>query len=159
MVADDGGMAWYTLAFRGALIVATVAALRWGDRTERSTAAMLLAAAILTAAGRATEIERFAHLSILPLTADLLLTAGLARLAIHRQAGWLIAMAAVQTVTTLAHLGKILRPDTFLMAYWLAASISSWPTLILLGWGIWKHRRGASITWAGSWDRGPPPPG
>jgi len=134
-------MAWYTLAFRSALIVAIVAAFRWGSRTERLTAI------------------RFRHVDPLPLATDLLLAAGLTMLAVRRQTGWLIAMAAVQMVTTLAHLSKLLNPQTFKTAYWLAASISSWPTLILLGWGIWKHRRGASITWAGSWDRGPPPPG
>lgn len=152
-------MAWYTLAFRSALIVAIVAAFRWGGRTERLTATMLLVATVLTALGRSTGAIRFRHVDPLPLATDLLLAAGLTMLAVRRQTGWLIAMAAVQMVTTLAHLSKLLNPQTFKTAYWLAASISSWPTLILLGWGIWKHRRGASITWAGSWDRGPPPPG
>lgn len=130
-----------TIIFRLLLLFTLLAALRWGGRPERQVAGLYILAATLSHLVRVTAGSDFTQFqsSIAALDASLLI--GLGAIALKVRRWWLLATAALQILTCLGHLAKMLDPATSTMGYFMMLVSSSYPSLILLSLGIVQRHR------------------
>lgn len=123
------------------LVLLGAAAARWGGPAEKVVAAMYLAAAIATAVARPAFASRYGSVEFTVFAVDLLLFVGLAFVAVRCGLWWTICASALQCLTLLAHLGKMLNPGLWRLGYQIMATWSAWPAVALLGLGIWMHAK------------------
>jgi hypothetical protein len=128
------------------LVSLCAAASRWGGRWEKVVAAMYLAAAVATVVARPAFESRYESVEMLVFAVDLLLFVGLAFVAVRCGLWWTICASALQCLTILAHLGKLLNPGLWRLGYQLMATWSAWPAVALLAVGIWMHGRRMPMT-------------
>ncbi len=129
------------LIFAFALASVAVAAWLRGGRAERQAAAMYVAAAVATALVRSRSPDRYLHLQVGVMVVDAALLLGLCLIVLREDRWWPIASAALQLVTMLGHVAKIIDPTIGRMAYFSTVVGSSVPSLILLIIGIANHAR------------------
>ena len=100
---------------------------------------------MFVAATVATEMSMsknmYEHAELMVFAVDMSLCAGLIWLGLEAGRRWLMLSAALQALTCLAHLGKLIEPRTFMLGYQLMAEASGYPTLALLAIGIWTQYR------------------
>jgi hypothetical protein len=75
------------------------------------------------------------------LAVDVALLAGLLVLASFADRFWPLWMSAMQAVAVLSHTAIALNPDVIPRGYWQAATLWSYPMLLLLAAATWSHRR------------------
>jgi hypothetical protein len=136
-------MSIYFLLFWSSLLLVSLAALRWGGGTEKSVAALYLFAALATALVRPSIAMRYREVEVSVFLIDLALLVGLAIVAVRAERWWPVCAAALQMLTILAHIGKAVNPMLWRYGYQLMAVWTAWPTVGLLAFGIWQHRRHA----------------
>lgn len=139
-------MPWWTLTFWTMLVAVAAYASARGGGVERSAAAMLLGAAIATVLVRSDAALRYSSIETGVLTVDALLLVGLIAVAVHSGRWWSIALATLQAVTLLGHLGKRLDPDLWRLGYAIMITAPAYPGLIALAIGTWQHRRAERTT-------------
>jgi len=116
-------------------------ALWRGGPPERLAAVIFLAAALASAALQSPEGARFKAIDPGVLTVDIAVLAGLMVLALFADRFWPLWMSAMQAVSVLSHLAIATNPDVIPWAYWRAATLWSYPMLLLLAGASWAHRR------------------
>ena len=134
---------WQTVYFAGfwvLLPLTFMAALRWGGWPERTVATMYVIAALCTLLVL-TAPDRFNRIEPALMAADIILLIGLAFVAVRSDHWWPACATALQFLSVLAHLGKALNPNLLRLGYQLMEQASSYPTLIVLTFGIVTHRR------------------
>lgn len=132
-------MSWIAASFWISLVGVCSYALARGGPAERRVAVMLAAAAVLTAAVREPWASRYSTLELRVALVDLALLAGLVVVAVRAGRVWPIALCALQAVTVLGHLGKLLDPDLWRLGYALMIMVPVFPGLVLLAVGTWRH--------------------
>lgn len=134
-----------TIIFRLLLLFTLLTALRWGGRPERQVAGLYILAATLSYLARVNAGLDFTQFvsSIAALDAGLLI--GLGAIASKVRRWWLFATTALQILTCLGHLAKLLDPATSTMGYFMMLVSSSYPSLILLMLGTVQYHREQSL--------------
>lgn len=132
-------MTWFAASFWVILIATCACALVRGGWAERRVAALLPAAAVLTALVRGPWVSRYSTLELRVALVDVALLAALVVVAMRAGRVWPIALCALQAVTVLGHLGKLLDPDLWRLGYALMIMAPAYPGLLLLAGGTWRH--------------------
>jgi len=136
--------AWfYAYAWRALLPALLIAAWRWGGRPEKIAATMYAFAAFCSVfVWPAWGAHPFVSVEWAMLGIDCGLAAGLVWLALTADRYWPLPSVAFQVLSCLGHIEKMIDPAGQAMGYQLMAESSIYPTLVLLGAGIWRqHRR------------------
>lgn len=153
------------------ILLLTLAAIAWLDRPrptgaatalrepETGVATLLLAAAVLTVLLRPSVATRFVGIDPSMVLIDAGLFVGLASYGVRSGRWWVLCAAALQLISTTAHLARVSTPDMWRLGYQVMEEASSYPTLMLLAWGVWsRHRRARSARRSSSFsvirDRG-----
>jgi hypothetical protein len=95
---------------------------------------------------------------------DVACLVGFLILALRADRVWTLWLAALQVIGTAAHAIKLADPDLIGRAYAFALAFWSYPMLLLIVLGTWRHQRrlsqtGVDRSWSSSWARsGRPPP-
>jgi hypothetical protein len=134
-------MSIYYLLFWASLISVTLAAYRWGAAPERAVASMYLLAAVATTVAHPAISVRYRDVELAVFLIDALLLAGLVFISIRADRWWPLCATALQILTVLSHVGKIVNPALWRYGYQLMAVWASWPTVVILAVGIWRERQ------------------
>ncbi len=134
-------MSLFLILFWLALLACAAAAVRWGGSSERAVATMYVTAGVVTILARPTFEARYQGVELSILAVDLMLFLGLAAVAARVGLWWTICAAALQCLTVLGHVGKMLNPHLLRLGYQLMATWAAWPAVALLGIGVWQHAR------------------
>jgi len=116
-------------------------ALARGGKPERTAAALLVAAAVATVLVRSGAERRYSSVESGILAVDVCLLAGLVLVAVRSGRWWSIALAVLQAVTLLGHLGKRLDPELWRLGYAIMITGPAYPGLLALAIGVWQHRQ------------------
>jgi hypothetical protein len=115
------------------LLVATGAALIFGKREEKATAAVLLAGNLGSALiEHLFSSHAFLTLSLAYFSFDALLAVALCGLAVRWPTWLAILIAAWQVNGTLAHLVKMAVPETVAISYAVLLKFWAWPMVLVL---------------------------
>ncbi|WP_380782956.1 hypothetical protein [Sphingomonas sp. R86520] len=139
------------------ILLLTLTAIAWLGRPRSTTVAtalrepetgvatLLLAAAVLTVLLRPSVATRFVGIDPSMVLIDAGLFVGLASYGVRSGRWWVLCAAALQLISTTAHLARVFTPDMWRLGYQVMEEASSYPTLMLLAWGVWsRHRRARS---------------
>jgi hypothetical protein len=129
------------LAFNLMLLGCCGYALRRGGAPERLGSLIFLVAAALTVLGASPFGTRFHHVELGILVVDAAILFAFVALAIRSERFWPIWMAGLQTVEVLTHFARLVTPDIIPPTYGEAIALWSYPMLVLLAIGTWRHRR------------------
>lgn len=132
-------MPTHVLVFYSLLAIAGFSALVIGGRPERQVAAMLVAAAFFSKVVAWQSLSHFARFEPTLFAIDLLLLAGLARVALFSDRYWPIWLTALHAYSVTAHIGRALITDTDVTVYLANSALTADPGLILLMIGSWRH--------------------
>ena len=136
-----------------ALLILTCGYALWrGGAPERVVAMALLTATIASAMVRADVDHRFVEMETGLLIVDGLLLIVLVVVASRADRGWPLLVAGFHLVTVSAHVIKLVETAMIPVAYALLIALWSYPMLIALGIGTWRHhcrirRHGADRDW------------
>lgn len=144
-------MTLYIASFWLMLVVLSAAAVILRDRPsvrplvvtqpQLPVVAMFWTAAVLTILLRPSLDRRFMYIEHALLLIDFGLFAGLAWAGVRSGKGWVLCTAALQLVSATAHVARIVTPNMFRLGYQVMEEASSYPTLLLLAFGILDHAR------------------
>jgi hypothetical protein len=147
----------YVAGFWALLIVLSILAWLERDRTskgascfrspELSVVALCWIAAVLTIVFRLSVDDRFSYFDHSLLVIDLSLFAGFATVGVRSGKGWVLCAAALQLLSTAAHVTRLTTPGMWRLGYQVMEEASSYPVLALLGYGIWHRHRIARSAW------------
>lgn len=118
-----------------------LAALRWGGRTEILAATAYLLATDLQKVSEGLFAPMFAQFEPVVAVIDIALLLILILLALREPRTWILCSSAFQLIVSLAHVGKLLRPDISPLAYAILMGSGGYPSQILLILGIWQRSR------------------
>lgn len=123
------GLFWILLS------ILALAAWRWGQTPERQVSVIYIAAAAVSVLVRSSA---YYHAELALLAVDILLLAGLILIALSADRFWPMPSAALQALSCLAHLQKLLEPHSYTLGYQILAECSGYPMLAILALGIWR---------------------
>ena len=142
----------YVTSFWAILLVLSLLAWLGRDRSlpraralQQATlavAALYWISAILTVACKPSPAKRFFYLEPTMLLIDLGLFIGLAIIGVRSGKGWVLCAAALQLISTAAHVARLTTPGMWRLGYQVMEEASSYPLLMLLTIGIWSERIG-----------------
>jgi hypothetical protein len=143
----------HLLAFWALLIGACGYALWRGGAPERIVGASLLAAAAASVVTLTELRSRFFELEVGVLVVDVVLLAVLVAVALRADRFWPLVLAGFQLNTVGAHLFKLFHVDMIRITYALMIAIWSYPMLVTLAVGTWRHRlrveaQGYDLAWS-----------
>lgn len=133
-------MPWWTITFWTILLLVCVAAWRLGRWHEREAASLLLLAAVATVLVRSSTTSRYSSVEVGVLAVDAALNCALVVLAVRSGRWWSIALAVLQGITLLGHLGKFLDPGLWRLGYAIMITGPAFPGLVILLIGIVQSR-------------------
>jgi hypothetical protein len=116
-------------------------ALARGGPPERIVGAALLTAYAATLASYSDLASRFYTVERGVFAVDLLLLIVLVAVALRADRGWPLVLAGLQLDGVGAHLLKLLDVQMIRVAYALMIAAGSYPMVILLAIGTWRHRQ------------------
>ena len=128
----------YVLPFWILLPCVAIAALRWGGRPERSVAGLYVAAAAASFLPATRSPQGWLHFETWLLLVDAALLGALCLLVVRYGRRWIVLAASFQTISTLAHLARLMDPGFGGPAYALMEGISSYPTVLILAAAVWR---------------------
>lgn len=130
------------------VLLTGLSALAWARRDRQSggrtaprqpellVAAMFWIAGLLSAALRPSLSSRFAFYEPALLVIDFGLFAGLAWVGARSGKWWVLCTAALQLLSASAHIALLVTPSMWRLGYQVMEEASSYPLLVLLGYGI-----------------------
>lgn len=137
-----GVMSLATQIFCLAMALVLFGAIRFGSSVDRKVAVLFTVATVLTlATRRALQGGNYAKFDGMVGALDFFLLASLAAIAIKERRWWLYTVTALQMLTCLGHVAKLIDPSMAPMAYFMMLVASSYPTLMLLSAAIWQSHR------------------
>jgi hypothetical protein len=123
------------------LLLGTCGYALWrGGAPERIAAAALLAATIGSAIFRSEAQARFLDVEVGIFIIDVLLLAVLIAIMLRADRGWPILVSALHLCTVGAHALRFIDPAMIRVTYVVMVTAWSWPMVIALGIGTWRHR-------------------
>lgn len=129
----------YVYLFDALLVCAVLAAWQWGGRTERSVAGCYMAAAVLSVMLGSREAAGWSGFQSGLLLVDAALLCALGWFAVRTGKTWIVVSAALHLLSTLAHFASWAGAAFWKLGYALMEGASSYPSVILLGFAIWRH--------------------
>jgi hypothetical protein len=129
------------MAFDALLLGSCFYAQLRGGAPERIVALALCTAYAATLRAYSAPLSRFDHVEIAVLMIDALLFLVLATVALRADRGWPLAVAGLHLATVGAHLAKFFDVNMIRVTYAVMIAMWSYPMLILLAIGTWRHRR------------------
>lgn len=129
------------LSFWTVLMITAAAAWIWGGRPEKAVASMYVAAAVGTILVRPAMTIRYGSVEVSVFAIDVLLLIGLTIVVVRSDRWWTVCATALQSLTVLAHVGRMFNPHLWRLGYQMMAEWAAWPTLFLLAYGIWSAGR------------------
>jgi len=133
-------MIWHVALFNALLIASCGYALWCGGPPERIVGGSLLLAALATMLSYSELAVRFRAVETGLLATDLMLLAVLVLVALRADRGWPLVLAGLQVDTVGAHIVKAIDPRMISVTYALMIAGWSYPMVILLAIGTWRHR-------------------
>jgi hypothetical protein len=123
------------------MLVGSCAYALWrGGAPERIVGASLLTAAAASALTLSELHSRFFELEVGVLIVDVVLLTVLVAVALRADRLWPLLLAGFQLDTVGAHLFKLFHVDMIRVTYVLMIAMWSYPMLITLAVGTWRHR-------------------
>lgn len=116
-------------------------ALARGGRHERVASVLFLAATIASIVVRAPLHERYVAVETTDLIIDIIVLGVLVQIALSSDRFWPLWTAGLQLTISMSHLLKWLQPDLMPLAYAAAQRFWSYPILLILLVGAWRHHR------------------
>jgi hypothetical protein len=152
-------------AYYAMLALCWMYALLKGGAPERFGATILAVGSILSLAARSSATGRFGSVEVGVFLADVATLIAFLVLALRAERYWPLWLAALQIIGTAGHVVKLADPDTIPRAYAVALVFWSYPMLLLIALGTWRHQRrlarnGVDPSWStffGRSDQAPPP--
>lgn len=129
------------LFFWTVLLTAAAAAWIWGAGPEKAVAALYVAAAVATILVRPAMSIRYGSVELSVFAIDVLLLIGLTIVVVRSDRWWTVCAMALQSLTVLAHVGRMFNPHLWRLGYQMMAEWAAWPTLLLLAYGTWSAWR------------------
>ncbi|MGN6690926.1 MAG: hypothetical protein ACTHJU_08300 [Sphingopyxis sp.] len=124
------------------LLLGTCGYALWrGGAPERIAAGAMLAATIASAVFRSDIDGRFIDLEVGLFLVDAILLAVLLAVMLRADRGWPILICALHLCTVGAHGVKLIDSEMIRVTYVVMVTAWSWPMVIALGVGTWRHRR------------------
>jgi hypothetical protein len=146
-----------------ALLIAccTYAGLR-GAAPERIGAAILATGSVLTYAVPSSNAIDYTSVEVGIFLVDVATALAFITLALLANRYWPLWVAALQIIGTAGHAVKLADPETIRRAYAFALIFWSYPMLLLIALGTWRHqqrlaRSGADRSWSSFSGRSAPP--
>jgi hypothetical protein len=141
------------LVFDALLLVTCAYALWRGGAPERIASAAMLLAYLGTLASYGPLASRFAHVETGVLAVDTALLIVLVTVALKADRAWPMALAALQLDSVGVHLARLLDLEMIRVTYALMLAMWSYPMLLLLVAGTWRHGRrsrrdGGDLAWS-----------
>ncbi len=136
------------------LLVCTCAYALWrGGAPERITAAAMLGACIGSMLIRSDINHRFIDVEIGIFVIDLILMAVLLAVLLKADRGWPMLVGGLQLLTVGAHVVKLIDPEIIPVSYAVMLAAWSWPMVIALAAGTWRHQsrlraQGYDLDWS-----------
>lgn len=129
-----------------------------GGAPERIAAAIFTIGTGLTVVAASGPASRFASLEVGILIVDGATLVALLILALCAERFWILWLTALQAIATAGHAIKLVDPAGFPWAYAFALAFWSYPMLLLIALGTWRHQRrlarfGVDRSWSSSWGR------
>jgi hypothetical protein len=124
-----------------------------GGAPERIGTAILAAGSYLTAAALSQPDLSFRSVEVGILIVDILCSVALIALALRAERFWPLWIAAFQIIGTAAHAVKFVDPDIIRRVYAFMLAVWSYPMILLLVVGTWRHQQrlalfGADKSWS-----------
>lgn len=129
------------MLFRLLLVAVILFALLRGGRDERIVALLCLAGVIGTELMLPPPDQRFAGMEIGVMAVDLVLLAGFIAVALRSVRFWPLWVAGLQLTAAMGHLLKGIDTNLLPHAYGAALTFWSYPILLVLAAGTWRHYR------------------
>ena len=149
---------YYTL-----LLLCWIYALLKGGAPERIGATIIGAGSILSLAAVSAPASSFGSVEIGVFLVDIACLVAFVVLALRAERYWPLWVAALQVIGIAGHAVKLVDPEVIRRAYAFALVFWSYPMLLLLALGTWRHQQrltrfGADPSWSTSLRRSEPPP-
>ncbi len=130
------------MAFFAILLLLVSGYAMWrGGAPERAVGASLLAAYVATLFSHSEFAVRFTQVEVGVLFIDTLLMIVLAVVALRADRGWPFLLAGLHLTTVGTHAVRMIEPSMVEVTYAVMLSMWSYPMVLALGVGTWRHRR------------------
>ncbi|HMG48740.1 MAG TPA: hypothetical protein VK614_14935 [Allosphingosinicella sp.] len=144
--------------FDSLLLLCCGYALWRGGAPERIGGIIFLLATALTVVAASGPASRFASVEMGIFIVDVATLVALIVLALRAERHWPLWVAGLQIVGTAGHAVKLVDPTVIPRAYAFALAFWSYPMLLILVLGTWRHQQrlakfGADRSWSSSWGR------
>lgn len=133
------------MLFTALLLSSCAYALLRGGAPERVVAGSLLTAYVATLLAYSELPTRFEKVEIAVLLVDTILLLGLIAVALRADRVWPLFVAGLHLTTIGAHLIKFFDGNMIRVTYAVMIAAWSYPMLVLLAVGTWRHRRRLKI--------------
>lgn len=133
------------LLFSALLIGSCGYAFVRGQRDERVTAAVCLAASLASIALTGPANLRYSQIELGVLVVDLLTLGAFTFIALRSDRFWPLWISGLQLTTSIAHFLKAADPGLVPIAYAAAGRFWGYPILIILVVGTWRSHRRLSV--------------
>lgn len=127
-----------SILFLSAAIPICLYAMSRGGEPERAAAAMVAAAIVAT---ELVPFHRYDQVVVALAAIDGALFVGMVALALVADRFWPMYFAAIQAVTLMIHVGRLLAGSILPEVYARFAGELAYPALAVLAIGTWRHRR------------------
>ena len=151
-------MGWFGQPMRvlifNVLLIAICGYASWrGGGPERFVAALYLVAAVTTRTAWLAGTSRYANVEWGLFAIDFLMLLALTALALKADRFWITPAASLQLIMVGIHISKMVYPGFLGWAYAVTSNFLSYPMLLLLAVGTWRHQRrsktsGADPSWS-----------
>jgi hypothetical protein len=140
------------------LFTCWVYALLRGAAPERIGATVIGVGSIVTVLAASGPTNRFASVEIGIFLVDVACLVAFLLLALRANRYWPLWIAGLQLIGTAGHAVKLVDPEVIRRAYWFIQGFWSYPMLLLIVLGTWRHQRrlakfGVDNSWSSSWRR------
>lgn len=142
----------HLLLFAALLLASCGYAIARGGAPERIVGVALLVAAVASSLSPSILSQRFYQIELGVFGVDTALLVILVAVALFADRGWPLIVAGLQLCAVGAHLVKLVDVNMIRVTYVLSITIWSYPMLVALAYGTWKHERrmrerGYDLSW------------
>lgn len=131
----------HIMAFNALLLSSCLYALLRGGAPERIVALSLFTAYAATLRAYSAPPSRFDNVEIAVLMVDALLFCALTAVALRADRFWPLAVAGLHLATVGTHVVKFFDVNMIRVTYAVMIAMWSYPMLIILAVGTWRHQR------------------